>query len=177
MKKFRAVSHAANFRSHVHCTTTCSNITQWSSTYEILRRFEHIQWLLLRLEIEELDEMSISTQELKTFQQIFERLSHFDSVTKELQKGANNFTEEQILFDVVMEEFPDTSSRLSRNSEFVQYYDFEVAIVKIQEWIVRDLMNCNFRLLRSWKSTWINLMEIKTINTFLYWSVHWKGGD
>ncbi len=60
------------------------------------------------------------------------KLADLDSVTKALQREDITLHETRVLFNSIIEEYPETRDRLAPDSSLVLNPDFENAIVRIQ---------------------------------------------
>ncbi len=131
MKKLANPIPAGKLRLHTSLKEQVSNITRWSSTAHMLRRFMDIKDILPKLEIEEIDLLIpplAAVREIEKLCNIFEEL---DAVKKELQRNDLNLADVRALFDTVLEVYPRADLYLAKSSSIVHCTDFENAIVKV----------------------------------------------
>eukprot|EP00171_Calliarthron_tuberculosum_P002604 IDg2604t1 len=106
MLKLRNLIAAAKLRNLTHLRPKMRNVTWWSSSYEMLRRYQRLREFLPMLHLDSVDELTPN---------------HRDDVT---------LVDVRILFDTVVEEYPETSARLKQDAGIVHDFVFESAVYK-----------------------------------------------
>lgn len=132
MKKLRAPLKRAILRKFTDLTPIVCNVTRWSSTYDMLKRFLELRDVLPQLHIAELDDLMPVRRETQQLELLCSTLSELDSVTKCLQRDNTTMAEVRALFDTVIEHYPAMKSRLGPTAEIVECPAFESAVVLIQ---------------------------------------------
>ncbi len=91
---------AAKLRDFTNLRAKCSNITRWSSTAAMLKRFMDLKDFLPNLELDEIDDLMLTTSEVRKIEALCTRFEHLDSVTKALQSDNVKIVKvSPILFD------------------------------------------------------------------------------
>ena len=106
------------------------NVTRWSSTFTMLRRFFELKPFL-----DESDEILVSylpsgTECLK-LQKLLEDLTEWESITLQLQDSKINMSDVRSIFDLCIESNPSWNYYLAPDSKIIHCPDFESAIVKV----------------------------------------------
>lgn len=136
MKKLSCQLPAAKLRRFTHLKAKQNNVTRWSSTYDMLKRYVELREFLTLLDI---PDIFLSSREDAEVNSVLVTLSDLDSITKELQKESTTMCEARTLFDGVLSEFPEMENRLSATSNIIENKVFEAAIIKIQDGRQADL--------------------------------------
>jgi hypothetical protein len=132
MKTLRKITKAGALRKKTDKEPVKRNITRWSSTYAMLKRFFEIKPFLDESD-PDISCWLPSGIEFLTLQELLKHLENFNSVTKELQKEDLDMSEVRDLFDGVIEVYPMMGKYLARDAKIVHAKDFENRIVKIIE--------------------------------------------
>ncbi len=74
----------------------------------MLKRFVHLKEFLPKLEMDEIDDLILTTSEIRKIEALCARFEHVDSVTKALHSDNVNLAEARAFFDTVIEEYPET---------------------------------------------------------------------
>ena len=131
MKKLRSVKKSAVLRRSTSLHPVLRNITRWSSTFAMLKRYNELRPILCEINDPEIVDLLPSPAEERTLSKISSDLDLFDSVTVVLQKETIDLFDVRILFDDLIEKYPDTSSYLSPSADIVHCPAFETGISKI----------------------------------------------
>ena len=132
MKKLRGLLFAARLKKVIPLRPKVRNVTRWSSTFEMLARYSEIREHLSGLDSIEIDPPSLSPSENRNIDILMKKLRPLESVTKALQSDATTMGDVRVLFTAVMDDFPETRSRLGSNATIVHCVNFENAKVKLQ---------------------------------------------
>lgn len=133
MKKLSYQIPAAKLRRFTLLKAKQRNVTRWSSTYDMLRRYRELKEFLPKLDDVELESILLSEEEDILVDHLCTKLRDLDSVTKELQRSNISLAEARVLFDGVIEKYPNSKRRLGPDSNIIENKRFESAIVKIQQ--------------------------------------------
>lgn len=106
------------------------NVTRWSSTYEMLKRFFQIKDFVDDLDPDLACHLPSGYQTL-LLKKILQDLSIFDNVSKQLQDQNCTLSEVRILFDAIINAYPGMEHYLAPNSHIVHSKNFESGIVKV----------------------------------------------
>ena len=140
MKTLGNIKQAAKLRKSTDLEPIKRNVTRWSSTFQMLRRFFEI-----KSSIDEKDpELACnlpSGQELLQLQKIMADLREFETITKQLQNSACTMSEVRAVFDTVIQEYPSMDYYLGANAQIVHSPTFENGIVKVMDDAIDDLSN------------------------------------
>jgi hypothetical protein len=132
MKKMKNIIPSAKLRKVTHLKPKCANATRWSSTYQMLERYDKIKVFLQELNLNEVSDLLPNNREDREIEDLLTRLKNLDSVTLALQKENTSMADVRGLFDVVIEEYPESACRIGANADIVETPVFEAAGVKIQ---------------------------------------------
>ncbi len=124
---------AAELRKHTHLRAKCSNVTRWSSTAQMLRRYIQIKEILPQLNSGDLDSMILNGRDTCKVEGLCDEVTQLDEITKALQKEDVNMADVRALLDTVTEEYPQFSDRLCSTAAIIQQKEFETGIVNILE--------------------------------------------
>ena len=119
-----------------------ANTTRWSSTFVMLQRYLDIKEFITQLDIPGIETLMLSPAEDKKIENLCVKLSELDSVTKALQSNTIPFYKVHILFDSIIQEYPELSEKLSPEARIVLNLEFESALVKLQSGRSDDLSTC-----------------------------------
>jgi hypothetical protein len=131
MKKLSTLKIAGALRKKTDLKPVTRNVTRWSSTYSMLKRFFDLKDLLPTLNNQEVNMFIPDGRKINELEVLLKDLKKFESVTKALQSANINLAEVRILFDSIKSVFPQLESRLSVNASLVVNEDFETGIVKV----------------------------------------------
>ncbi len=98
----------------------------------MLSRYQDIKEYIPDLQIDEMIDLIPTPREERTLERLLNQFQVFDSITKVLQRSSITCSEVRVLFDRMIEKFPETQSRLSSTANIVHDVAFESAIVKIE---------------------------------------------
>ncbi len=133
MCKLRSLILSAKPRKLTTVPPIVRNVTRWSSTYEMLKRYVHVRDFFSALESDGLDTSTLSCTDNRRVDASLRRIQPIESVTKSLQSDCTTLSDTRISFDAVIDKFPETSRRLSPRADIVHSPTFENAIVKLQQ--------------------------------------------
>lgn len=131
MKKLKKLVPSAKLAKFTKLRAKTRNCTRWSSCFEMLKRYKEIKNFLPLLLIPELDELLPSTLEDREINNILVKLNDLESITKTLQREDINLNDVRCLFDEVIQEYPETATRLAMDSSIVEDSIFENAVIRI----------------------------------------------
>ncbi|RQM19260.1 hypothetical protein B5M09_013951 [Aphanomyces astaci] len=87
------------------------NATRWSSVYTIVQRYVDIRTFIALIDDDaDLDELRLSTREDREVDLLLAQLENFDTVTLALQRDTMSLYDVRILFDTVMEDYPQAAT-------------------------------------------------------------------
>eukprot|EP00171_Calliarthron_tuberculosum_P021824 IDg21824t1 len=132
MRKLKHPIPAAKLRKFTHLRAKLSNVTRWSSTVNMLKRYCEIREDIDRIDIEGIDEFIPDRRERKTIDDLCVKFECLDSVTKKLQADSTTMADVRALFDGVIKSFPDTHQRLSATARIIRDHSFESGVCKLQ---------------------------------------------
>ena len=139
MLKLKNVIPAAKLEKFTKYKAKPRNTTRWSSTFEMLKRFQLIRPHLRKLQIDDIDKDIPTRRENEEIDDLVKRLEKLDSVTKSLQHEERTISQARALFDTVMIDFPEAADRLSTTASIIQSPNFEIGIQKIQSGRANEL--------------------------------------
>lgn len=108
------------------------NATRWSSVFEMFLCYDNIKDHLRDLQSEDVDDMFLTAAEDRRFDSFFQELKHLESVTMAVQSESTTVHDVRVLFDAVMEKYPETTTKLSSTANIIHSPVFETAIGKVQ---------------------------------------------
>lgn len=108
------------------------NYTRWSSAFEMLKRYQELREFLPNMDESEIDDIALTNAENRNLDKLMPSLKDLESVTKRLQERNVTVSDVRGLFDSVMDEYPDTTPRLSTSASILYSPVFESAVVKVQ---------------------------------------------
>jgi hypothetical protein len=131
MKKLKTLVASAKLRKFVALKPKTRNVTRWNSTHDMLKRYQELKEFIPLIMMPEVADLMLSPRDDREIDFLLKKLHDFESVTKTLQKEDINLNDVRILFDGVIEEYPETLERLSENADIIHDALFESAVVKI----------------------------------------------
>jgi len=135
-----SVKQAAKLRTKTSLAPVLRNVTRWSSTFAMLKRFFEIEPFLDESE-PTIAANYLTRTEIIELKKLLEDMNEFEVVTKQLQNPKCSLSEVRIFFDTVLESYPTMKKYLSEDSQIIHCPAFEKGIVKIQEGNCEDLSN------------------------------------
>ena len=108
------------------------NMTRWSSSFEMILRYVRLREFLPKLDSSEIDRLSLTSTENRRIDSLLEQLKTLESVSKALQEERTSISDVRAMFDAVIEEFPETTDRLTSSAAIVHSPLLESGIVKVQ---------------------------------------------
>ena len=133
MHKLGYTIAAAKLPQHTHYRPKCHTVTRWSSTAAILFRYQNIKEFIPDLQIDEMIDLIPAPRKERTLARVLNQFQDFDSITKALQRSNITCSEVRVLFDGMIEKYPEIQSRLSPTTNILYDVAFESGIVKIQD--------------------------------------------
>jgi hypothetical protein len=131
MAKLKNLIPAGKLRKHTLLKAKTRNLTRWSSTHDMVKRYFSIREFLPLLKLDYIDSLLPSIRQERELEVLLSVMENLESVTKALQKEDLNIGSVRSLFDAVIEEHPDMKARLSNSADIVVDATFESAISKI----------------------------------------------
>ena len=132
MLKLKNLVFAAKLRKLTPLAAKTRNATRWSSTFQMMLRYQRIREFVPTLDSEELDDLMLLSSESRRLDAMVDQLKNVESVTKTLQDTATTMSDVRDMFDSIMEDYPETEIRLSATAPIVHKPTFESAVVKVQ---------------------------------------------
>jgi len=139
MKKLRTPIAAAKLRKLTYLKAKTLNATRWSSCSEMFKRYQELKEFIGKVEIEDIDDLILTTRENRKVDELCAKFQELESVTKYLQSNRCTISDCRLLFNGIIDMFPSTKERLSASADIVHDKDFERALSKIQEGKVNSL--------------------------------------
>lgn len=139
MVKLKTLLLSAQLRKLTHLRPRLRNVTRWSSTFSMISRYRELKEFLPKLNSDVIDEISLTTPENRRVDELYEKFTVFESVTKALQKDNTSLADVRALFDATIDEHPTTYCRLSSTADIVHCPWFESALVKVQRGMIAVL--------------------------------------
>ncbi|RHY90228.1 hypothetical protein DYB35_010253 [Aphanomyces astaci] len=108
------------------------NATRWSSVYTMVLRYVDIRTFIALIDDDaDLDELRLSTREDREVDLLLAQLENFDTLTLAWQRDTMFLYDVRIVFEAVMEDYPQAAHYLSRSANIVQQPNFENGVCKI----------------------------------------------
>ncbi|RHY44050.1 hypothetical protein DYB34_012661 [Aphanomyces astaci] len=139
MKKLKNLKLAAKLRRLTPLGAINRNVTRWSSTYSMLKRYVAIRTYIRLLGDRNILHLTPTDDQDDEIDALLLVLDELESVTLALQEVATSMLDVRNLFDECMLLHPSASKRLASNSAVVGHADFEVAITKILDQSVSSM--------------------------------------
>lgn len=131
MKKASTIKNNARLWNHTNLRPKLNKGTRWSSTNKMLKRFIKLEDILSKLAVDKIDKLLPNVHENRKIKKLLTKLSDLNSVTTALQICSISLFDVRLLFDGVIEEFPEPADKLGPDAQLVCDVDFESAVVKI----------------------------------------------
>ena len=131
MKKLLNLKIAGALRRKTDLKPVIRNVTRWSSTYSMLKRFLQLKDILVSLNHPEVNEFLPDGRQVNSLEALEKNLKVLESVTKALQNSRVNLAQVRLLFEKISVKYPTLRGRLRTNAALVFCEDFENGIVKI----------------------------------------------
>ncbi len=123
----------ANLREFTGLSAQVSNATRYSSTATMLRRFlcakDHLEKLNIRDIGSEISILSV----VRYLEQLCAKFTELDCAKKELDSHNLNLTDAQVLFDTVLEDYPEKKDQLGVSPSIV-HVSISVYCAKYQKY-------------------------------------------
>ena len=132
MVKMRGLLLSAKLQKLNPLKPIVRNVTRWSSTHHMLKRYIDLREYLTGLESDEIELLRQSPSENRRLESFMVYISPLESVTKELQCMSTTINDARALFDAMIEKYPNTNNSLSTCAPIVHSRNFEKAIANIQ---------------------------------------------
>jgi hypothetical protein len=130
MSKLSNIKQAAKLRRVTALQPVKRNVTRWSSTFSMVKRFFELEEHLDSRDAE-LIPFIPSRREEQELRNILNDLKVFESVSKKLQEADINLLTHRKLFDAIISKYPQTREYLGSASCIVHSPNFESGICKI----------------------------------------------
>jgi hypothetical protein len=130
MTTLRQVKQAGKLRTKTDLEPIIRNVTRWSSTFEMIKRFLRLLEFIDTTD-EALAENLPTPLEMITLKDLMKDLEQFQSTTLLLQEAKRNLQEVRSIFDEMLKHYPSMNYYLSSDGGIVHSTDFEIAIVKV----------------------------------------------
>lgn len=129
MKLLKSTKRAAKLARSTSLLPKKRNVTRWSSSFEMLKRFMDIKEHFDPTDYEVISLLPNPKNELR-LQKLLLDLTGLETVTKELQSESTNLLIGRDLFEGVMEKYPSADKYLSSSSKIIHSPRFEDAVYK-----------------------------------------------
>ncbi|RHY05928.1 hypothetical protein DYB37_012316 [Aphanomyces astaci] len=131
MKKLKNLIPAAKLRRLTPLAVKTRNVTRWSSTYAMLRRYSDTKHFIRQVNDRSVLPYLLSSDQDKEVDKLLLLLADLNSATVALQSEVATMAFVRVLFDETMRTYPSARSRLGVDADIVHFQDFENAVVKI----------------------------------------------
>lgn len=155
MKKLGNLVAQAKLSKFTHLKPVVRNATRWSSTYEMVKRYQELKRFLPELQVPEIDNLLLTVVEERELLRSYTKLHELNEVTKKLQYENWTLADVRFHFDCILEGFPRWEHYLGTGinlqegqSTIVHSAYFESAIVKLQLNRENELNASELRALR-----------------------------
>ena len=136
MGKLKNLKLAGKLRSFTELRAKQKNETRWSSTADMLKRYNEIQEYLLKSDFttdNSIVSYLLSPEDNNKIEVLLKGMKYMDSITKALQSEKTDLSDVRVLFDNVIKKYPSLTTYLGAEAEIVHNPSFESALVKIQD--------------------------------------------
>ena len=139
------IKQAGKLRTQTDLEPVTRNVTRWSSTFAMLKRFFE-----LRPFLDESDKALVcnlpSGRECLLLQKLLEDLTELESITIQLQESSISLSDVRSIFDVCIESYPLMKHYLAADAKIVHCPNFESGILKVIDGDIESLsqpeLNC-----------------------------------
>lgn len=129
MIELRKLKNAAKLRSLTDLCAVKNNETRWSSKYDMAKRYLRIESKVK--EIEAVEELVLTPSKRRLLDELMGHLKKFQSITKCLQRKGVSAKEVRLVFDAIIDDYPEMDEYLDSNANIVNNPDFENGLFKI----------------------------------------------
>jgi hypothetical protein len=148
MANLRQVKQAGKLRTKTNLEPIIRNVTRWSSTYEMLKRFFRIREFLDESD-EALARNLPTPVEILDLQNLKKDLEQFETATKLPQDSKRNLQDVRCIFDEMLKHYPAMNNYLSSTGSIVH----ENAVVKVLDEDYDSLTFTEKELLKPFRKT------------------------
>jgi hypothetical protein len=108
-----------------------ANVTRWSSTYVMLKRYLELHGHLSHTSFGEINFMLLTAEELKILRELMPIVDDLNVATKALQREAITLLEARIIFDAILEKYKDKHRCFNMYLDKFHTSNFENGIIKM----------------------------------------------
>jgi hypothetical protein len=130
MVYLRNIKQAGKLREKTDLEPVKRNVTRWSSTLAMLKRFFQLKPFLDERDADLAFNLP-SGRECIQLQKLLEDLTELDSITIQLQDSRISLSDVRSLFDTCIESYPSMKHYLAVDAKIVHSSDFESGILKV----------------------------------------------
>jgi hypothetical protein len=130
MKELKTTKNLATLQQYTPLYPVQRNVTRWSSTFEMLKRYIKLEEFIIASDVD-VEDLLPTRKEHRIIEKLIVSLEDFESVTKKLEETDINMKQVRKLFDFLIKKYPSIRSKLSQNADIVHSKAFESGIVKI----------------------------------------------
>ncbi len=129
----RSTTVAGQLAKYTHLLPITRNATRWSSAGNMIHRYVELVPILTDPRHRELNQYGLNPKLNAKAEELDRLLTELTAITKELQKEDLDLLTVRMIFDQIVEKFPQMERRLSKAANIVdvEFRHFESAIVKI----------------------------------------------
>ncbi|KAK1945571.1 hypothetical protein P3T76_002619 [Phytophthora citrophthora] len=129
MCQLRTKKNAATLSKYTELRPVKRNVTRWSSTFKMVKRFLQIKDAIKH--VEAVEEFVPRARDCRKLEKLQEDLQALDSVCLTLQSDKTTLADVRVLFDGVVKRYPETANYLANDATIVHSPSFETAVVKV----------------------------------------------
>lgn len=152
MTTLRQVKQAGKLRTKTDLEPIIRNVTRWSSTYEMLKRFFRLHEFLDTTD-GVLARNIPTPMEMIALKDLMVDMEQFQTSTVLLQDAKRNLQEVRAIFDEMLKYYPSMKYHLSSDGGVVHSPEFENAIVKVIDDDINSLTSTEEKLLEPFRQT------------------------
>jgi hypothetical protein len=127
MVKLDSLKFRGLLRKNTHLAPSKRNVTRWSSTFNMLRRFFVIRKFIPQC----LFDFIPAPGDEKKLEILLKDMENIESVSKALQSDTISFAEARRLLDELVKDYPVLASHIEPYSSVVKHPELEIAIVVV----------------------------------------------
>ena len=127
MVKLWTLRNSAKLRRVTELRPIQRNVTRWSSTFEMLKRFTELKEFIDTTDAQIAPLFPSSVQQLE-IQDLHTHLEKFESVSKKIQEDSTTLWEARSLFDAHLEQYPALDHHLGASMSITHSPEFETII-------------------------------------------------